>query len=160
MVIYLVGFMASGKSTIGKLIGENLNIPYTDLDLFIQEQAGMTIPEIFEIEGEEGFRIRETKALFEAPRKGVIATGGGIVTVEKNRAFLKDKPVVYLKASFPVLEERLSRNPGERPLVDSELKMRYYSREPLYQEVATFVIDTDNKTPIEIVEEVYMWMSR
>ena len=83
--IVLIGFMGSGKTTVGRELARRLQIPFVDLDSVIIEQAGMTIPEIFAREGEEGFRHRETQALesLYAVEGSVVATGGGVVTVEE-----------------------------------------------------------------------------
>ena len=91
--IYLVGFSASGKSTIAKLVGEKLNWPAYDLDEQIEERSGMTIPLIFQREGEPGFRLRETKALRAVSDSGkfVLATGGGTFVSDANRQLMANK---------------------------------------------------------------------
>ena len=82
--------MAAGKTTVGRKLAKMLGVPFIDLDAVIEEAAQMTIPEIFANEGEAGFRKRERLALLAKPDKGVIATGGGIVTVPENRCFSKE----------------------------------------------------------------------
>lgn len=159
MVLYLVGFMGSGKSTVGKLVAEKLRVEFIDLDQSIEKQSGLTIPEIFSIEGEAGFRKRETQVLLQTPASGIIATGGGIITEPKNREFLAKKPVVYLKTSLLESENRLLKNPGARPLLKEDLDKLLKKRESLYMEVATYIIQTDEKTPIEVAREVILWTS-
>ncbi len=157
MVLYLVGFMASGKSTVGELVAKELKVPFVDLDKVIEERSRMTIPEIFAKEGEVGFRRRERSALLASPQKGIAATGGGCVIEPKNREFLKDYPVVYLQTTFLEIMERLNANPGSRPLLSQDLEELYKKREPLYLEVAQFIIDTDGKSQKEVADEVIEW---
>ena len=100
MRIFIVGPMASGKSTLGKKLAQTLNIDFIDTDKEIEKKAGAEISWIFEVEGEKGFRERERKALEESIKEDdvVISTGGGIVTVKKNRDLIATKgKVVYLK---------------------------------------------------------------
>src|SRR5512138_2768927 len=91
--IYLIGFSGSGKSTIAEMVGVQLNWPAYDLDRIIVERSGMTIPVIFEREGEPGFRLREDEALRDASNSGpfVIATGGGTPVRAENRQFMESK---------------------------------------------------------------------
>ena len=160
MLVYLVGFMAAGKTTVGRKLAKMLGVPFIDLDAVIEEAAQMTIPEIFANEGEAGFRKRERLALLAKPDKGVIATGGGVVTVPENRCFLKKQPVVYLQADLSVLRKRIAQTPGTRPLADHKLEERFLQREPLYREVSDLVVDTSGKTADEVAREVYQWMLR
>jgi shikimate dehydrogenase/3-dehydroquinate dehydratase type I len=120
--IALVGFMGSGKSFIGKILAEKLGFAFTDLDQKLEEQAGHSIPDIFEIEGEAAFRAKE-KALLqsELPRyeNVVYACGGGIVTDEENREILKKHSlVIWLYSSIETSLERIP--PGTRPLLECE----------------------------------------
>ena len=87
MRIFIVGPMASGKSTLGKKLAQTLNIDFVDIDKEIEKKAGAEISWIFEVEGEKGFRVRERKALKKSINKAdiVISTGGGIVSDKKNR---------------------------------------------------------------------------
>src|SRR5690606_8369798 len=100
--IYLVGLMGAGKTTIGRLLAKHLNKTFYDTDHEIERRTGVNIPLIFEVEGETGFRKRETSIIEELSRKNniVMATGGGAVLAEKNRDNLKQHgTVVYLKAN-------------------------------------------------------------
>jgi len=92
-----------------------------------------------------------------SPQKGIVATGGGCVIEPKNREFLKDYPVVYLQTTFLEIMERLNANPGSRPLLSQDLEELYKKREPLYLEVAQFIIDTDGKSQKEVADEVIEW---
>src|SRR5688572_20260505 len=105
--------MGAGKSTIGKLLASRLGWTFLDSDNLIEERTGADIPWIFDVEGEEGFRERESAVLIDALQETdtVIATGGGIVLRESNRALLKSSPfVIYLTASIEQLVERTCKD--------------------------------------------------
>ena len=147
--IVLVGPMGAGKTTVGQLLSKKLRLPFKDTDAEIEARTGADIPWIFDVEGEAGFRDRETQVLKDllSDAVGVIATGGGIVMREENRALLKSVDVIYLKAS---LDEQLRRtaNDRKRPLLQADdpkavLQRLMSLRDPLYREVATRVIETD-----------------
>lgn len=147
--IVLVGPMGAGKTTVGQLVSKKLRLPFKDTDAEIEARTGADIPWIFDVEGEAGFRDRETQVLRDLLNgsAGVIATGGGIVMREENRDLLKSVDVIYLKAS---LEEQLRRtaNDRKRPLLQTDdprsvLQRLMTLRDPLYREVATRVIETD-----------------
>ena len=122
--IYLTGFMGSGKSTVGPLVGARLGRRFLDLDDLIAERAGRAIPAIFEAEGEAGFRRREADALRAVSREDgrvVVATGGGTLVQEENLERARASgTVVYLHAPAAVLAERLRDTAAERPLLQSE----------------------------------------
>ena len=147
--VFLVGPMGSGKSAVGGWLARRLQLTFADSDRYIEEQTGVDIALIFEIEGEQGFREREERALEDlCQRQGlVLATGGGAVLRERNRNALRSGGVViYLQCD---LEEqvRRTRNTCNRPLLANGpkrevLKDLMVIREPLYREVANHVIDT------------------
>ena len=148
--IILVGMMGAGKTTIGKLLSNQLGFNFTDLDRKIEEKSGVKINTIFEIEGEEGFREREYLALNEAlaEEKVVISTGGGVVVKDINRSLIhkSEAMVVYLKSSLDILVGRL-KNDKTRPMLDKDnkqlsLQKLLSEREPLYENLADFIIDT------------------
>ncbi len=148
-LIVLVGPMGAGKTTVGTLLAKKLHLPFKDSDAEIEARTGADIPWIFDVEGEQGFRDRETQVLKDllAMSAGVIATGGGIVMREENRVLLKSKQVVYLRAS---LNEQLLRtaNDRKRPLLQTEnprevLERLMTIRDPLYRDIATQTIETD-----------------
>lgn len=160
-VVFLVGPMGAGKSTIGRLLAAELNLPFLDSDRVIEERTGADIPWIFDVEGEQGFRDREAAVLSELSleRGIVLATGGGIVLRSENRSAMKSSgPVFYLTASVEQLLERTSKD-KKRPLLqvdDPEKKIieLIELRDPLYREVADFVIDTDRRTPKAVAQEI------
>lgn len=142
----LVGLMGSGKSSIGRRLARALALELIDLDEYIVEKAGMTIPEIFASQGEEGFRDLEAAALREVlGRPAVIATGGGIVMREENRLLLKaHPPVIWLKASLKFLAKRI-KGDSNRPLIasgDTRKRLRALAkiRHPLYKACADFIL--------------------
>ncbi len=152
--VFLLGFMAVGKSTVGPLLAQALGVSFLDLDESIEKEAGLSIPEIFQREGEEGFRIREGQALREILGKPiVVATGGGIVTREENWGYLQGGITVALVASPQVLRLRLGEGEG-RPLFDSaSWEVLLSEREPLYKR-AQVIVDTTCIGPWEVVEEI------
>jgi len=159
--IYLVGLMGSGKTTVGKLASKKLSKLFIDSDHVIEESTGVKVPLIFEYEGEEGFRKRETKVLEELVIKKniILATGGGIILKKNNQRLLAENGlVIYLKADYYLLASRL-RNDGTRPLlqgidIKQKLKELLEVRDPIYKSIADYVIDTKNKRAIDIVNEI------
>jgi shikimate kinase len=147
--IYLVGLMGAGKTTVGRQLAKRLQRRFVDSDHEIEVRTGVRIPVIFEIEGESGFRKRETQVLCELSREPglVLATGGGAVLAEENRRRLRDNGiVVYLHAPPNVLYER-TRHDRNRPLLQvddplAKLQLLYEQRDPLYREVAHIVVES------------------
>lgn len=146
--IYLVGLMGAGKTTIGRSLAKRLGLSFVDTDKEIEARTGVSIPTIFEIEGEDGFRKREAQVIAEmSARSGlVVATGGGGVLRAENRSNMRASGfVVYLNVPPQTLWER-TRNDRNRPLLqvaDPLLKLNqlFAIRDPLYREVATLVVD-------------------
>jgi shikimate kinase len=129
--------MGSGKTTIGRQLAQTLNKAFHDSDKEIEERTGASISLIFEIEGEPGFRKREQTVINELSqlRDIVLATGGGAVTTPNNRSYLKQRGfVVYLRA------------PAERLFARTH--------EPLYREVADFIIDTEGRSVKQVIDEI------
>ncbi len=159
--IFLVGLMGSGKTTIGRQLARALDLEFVDSDHEIEARTGATIPWIFDIEGEEGFRKRERAVIDELTRRRgiVLATGGGAVLSPENRRHLKARgTVVYLRASVEELYERTARDKN-RPLLQTDdpkgrLRELLAAREPLYLEVADLVIDTGAKGVRAAVREL------
>lgn len=151
--VYLVGMMGAGKTTIGRLLARRLRMRFLDSDQEIERRCGVKVPLIFEIEGEPGFRARESQVLAEltALEGIVLATGGGVVLAPANRERLAAAgTVIYLRAKPEDLYERV-RNDRNRPLLATpdplaRLRELYVERDPLYQEVADIVIDTGRQT--------------
>ena len=152
--IYLIGLMGVGKTTIGKWLARQLGYSFIDTDLEIQKQTGADIPWIFEIEGEQGFRAREHAMLNQLSNHddAVIATGGGIVLNEDNRALLKQSGLtIYLHAQVDLLLER-TRFSKNRPLLEgvdrrAQFETLLKQREPLYRKSSHLVIRTKRGSP-------------
>ncbi len=141
--LFLVGPMGAGKSTIGRRLATHFDLPFLDLDEEIESRTGASVALIFELEGEAGFRRRESSMLAElAGRDGlVLSTGGGTVLEQANRELLRTRGfVLWLRASVAQQLRRLERD-RKRPLLagpDRRLKLEQLSaqRDPLYAEVA------------------------
>lgn len=159
--VFLVGPMGAGKSTIGRLLAAELNLRFRDSDRVIEERTGADIPWIFDMEGEEGFRERETAVLSElaSETNAVIATGGGIVLRAQNRELMKASGYVcYLTASIEQLVERTARD-KKRPLLQVENPRQKIIdllavRDPLYQDAADFIVNTDRRSPKAVAQEI------
>lgn len=160
MLIALIGFMASGKTTVGRLLAESLGCPFLDLDEVIVRKAGRSIPAIFEADGEAGFRKLEKQALEQTVSKyaentAVLALGGGTVTVPGAVKLLQEKTTcIYLQASLEAIQARLSADTTARPLAGDLLAERLAAREPLYRQAAHVTVDTDGLTPEQITDEI------
>jgi len=149
--IILIGFMGTGKSTIGRNLSRTFGYPLIDTDHLIVEQQGRTIPEIFESEGENAFRNLETGLLRSLHQHSghIIATGGGIIGREENRRLLRELGyVVWLIARPSEILERTARN-SNRPLLNNDdpertIRELLEIRTPLYRDTAHLGIETDN----------------
>ncbi|RMA96113.1 shikimate kinase [Hydrogenothermus marinus] len=158
MNIYLIGFMGSGKSTVGKILAEKLNMQFIDLDEEIERRENKTIPEIFKEKGEKYFRNLEKNILKEFAKKDrlVIATGGGVGADEGNLKIMKNSGrVIWLNVS---LEEVFKRCEGDtnRPLLNQpieNIKKLYENRKKLYSK-ADISINVDSKNPENIANEI------
>lgn len=159
--VILVGPMASGKTTLGKLMAKRLGLTFVDSDQEIEQRSGVSIRTIFEVEGEVAFRDRESKVLATLISQSgcVLATGGGVVLLEQNRARLKEAGLVlYLK---PDIETQLKRTSGDRkrPLLQNVDRRQFLTelnlaRDPLYRDVADVVISVDNRPGKKMVESI------
>jgi shikimate kinase len=152
--IYLVGLMAVGKSTVGRTLAGRLDYDFYDSDHVIEERAGADISWIFDVEGEAGFRDRETAVLDELTRlEGIVlATGGGAVLRAENRKMLAARGIViHLDSPIDRLLERTEKD-KKRPLLNTgdpakTLKRLQRERAPLYEEIADFRFVTDRQPP-------------
>lgn len=163
--VVLVGPMGAGKTTIGRTLADRLGYAFFDTDTLIEERTGADIAWIFDVEGEEGFRERETALLRElgGVQRTVFATGGGMVLKPENRRLLAGLgAVVYLETT---VEQQLARTRRDtkRPLLrtpDRERVLRELlaARDPLYREVADLVIPTDRRSARTVVDTVVEWM--
>jgi shikimate kinase len=151
--IFLIGLMGAGKTSVGRLLARRLGKQFVDCDHEIERTTGVRIPVIFEIEGETGFRARESRMLADLVQRSdiVLATGGGAVLAEENRRLLSEGgTLVYLRATPHDLWQR-TRHDRNRPLLQTEnplgkLTTLFAERDPLYREIAHVVIDTGNQS--------------
>jgi len=159
--VVLVGPMGAGKSTIGRMLAKEIGYRFLDSDRIIEERCGANIPWIFDVEGEDGFRQRETAMLRElAEQEGtVLATGGGAVMRPENHELLKKASVVvYLRTSIEQQVER-TRKDRNRPLLQNDdpeavLRKLFAIRDPIYTELADIVMHTDRKSPRLVVRQL------
>jgi shikimate kinase len=165
--IFLVGMMGAGKTTVGKALARRLGREFIDCDREIVERTGVPIATIFEIEGEEGFRRRETQVLAElATRRGtVVATGGGAVLAEVNRRTMRASgTVVYLRVALDFLHERTRRDTARPLLAEGDrratLQGLLEKRDPLYQEAADLVVDSGAQSPGTLAQRVIEALNR
>ena len=160
MMITLTGFMGSGKTTVGKVLADFLGCPFMDLDDLVVKKAGKSIPDIFAQDGEPAFRELEAQVLRKTVAKyaesaAVLALGGGAVLAPASAALLREKTVcIYLRANLETLLARLEGETAGRPLADASLADRLASREPIYEETAHVIIDTDGLSPDEVADEI------
>lgn len=161
MKIFLIGPMGSGKSTIGKVLSERLEYDFYDTDKLVEKVVGKKIKEIFEQNGEQYFRLKESEELDKTRKlkNAVIATGGGIIENKKNRLFLKEeKKVIFLDSSVERQYDR-TKESQKRPLLNNGdsmkiLKNLYRKRLSFYQEVSKLKISMDNLTEGKIFEKI------
>ncbi len=159
--VFLIGPMGAGKTTIGRHLATLLHKRFVDVDHEIEKRTGVTIPVIFEIEGEAGFRRRESAVIDEltGDRDIVLATGGGAVLLQENRKWLKERgTVVYLQADIETLVERTRRD-RNRPLLQTgnprgKIEELLCQREPIYREVADVVVDTGQRAPSSVARDI------
>ena len=166
--IVLVGPMGSGKTTVGRRLADELGCDFFDSDHEIIDKTGVSIDHIFDIEGEKGFRNRETQMLSELSQKTdvVIATGGGIVLRSENRALLQQSGiVVYLASSIEQLLQRTSKSKN-RPILEKSLDREktirdiLSAREAYYREVSDLEVDTTGKQLYEVIEVIKQYAQR
>ena len=161
MNIFIVGPMGSGKTTVGKIVANELFLDFHDTDSKIEDATGVTIDWIFDIEGEVGFRKRENAILkkMAALNSIVLATGGGIIIEDQNRELLASRGTVfYLHTPLNTQIERTAKD-KDRPLLKNQdpekiLSELQKSRQHLYEEVADHVIDTESKSGSEVANEI------
>jgi len=167
MKIVLIGYMASGKTSIGKKLAKRMRLPFIDLDLYISENESMSVSDIFKIKGEIYFRKKETEYLEELMAKNIdfiLAVGGGTPCYANNMAIInRDAQSIYLKYSLQTAYSKLSqeKNKKKRPLIanisNSDLKefiaKHLFERAPFYEK-ATNTLVTDAKKKKEIVTEI------
>jgi len=154
--------MGSGKTTIGRRLSERLNLDFFDSDHEIVNTTGVSIDHIFDVEGEKGFRTRESdvlKKLFSMPNI-VLATGGGAVILKENRELMKKaSSIIYLSSSVDQILRRTAKS-KTRPLLEKSNNRRktitdiVEARDHLYREVSSHIIDTNGKKLNEVIDEI------
>ena len=161
MNIFIVGPMGSGKSTVGKILSDELFLNFFDTDEEIENRTGASIDWIFDLEGEEGFRKRESGVLEEMVQKNsvVLSTGGGIILSENNRELLSSRGTVfYLATPISVQIERTAKD-KDRPLLKNGdpgqiLQELHEKRKNLYKSVSDHIIETEDKSSQEVASEI------
>ena len=168
MLIALTGFMASGKSSVGKALAGRLCCPFTDLDSYIEERQGCSIPELFARGGEEYFRSLELEALKEivcseevtdsaGTGRSVLSLGGGTILRAEAQDLLRGALKVYLKASVPTVRLRLGDALSKRPVLnDASVEDLLAARAPVYEACADIIVDVDDATPDVIASRIAM----
>jgi len=157
--VVLVGPPGAGKSTVGRLVADLLDIPFRDTDSDVEHKVGKSIGEIFVESGEPAFRALERDAVRRAllDHTGVLALGGGAVVDPGTRALLRGRTVVFLDVGLAAAAERCGLN-RSRPLLltnmRAQLRSLMWERRPYYEEIATNVIDTNGRTAEEVADEV------
>lgn len=164
--VILVGFMGTGKTTVGEVLAANFRRPQIDLDAEIVAAAGKSIKQIFADSGEAAFRQLETQVLQQAfAKSGILSTGGGVVESAANRELLQQTsiPVIYLQTGPAAIFDRLKGDDG-RPLVQqlgqAGLRDLWQRRAPLYQSVATHTVTTDARTPLQVSQQIQQLLSQ
>lgn len=163
MILVLVGLPGSGKSTVGRQLARRLGLPFHDSDHVIEQRLGCSIREYFERSGEAAFRDVEESVLEELTQQGpgVLSTGGGAVLRPANRKRLRDAGQVVYLHSAPEEVLRRVRHDGSRPLLQvqdpmARLRELYAERDPLYREIAHFVIETGRPSVPTLVNMILM----
>ncbi|MHB1947265.1 MAG: shikimate kinase AroK [Gammaproteobacteria bacterium] len=165
--IFLIGPMGAGKSSVGKYLAQQLNMDFYDTDEEIEKRTGVEIGWIFDIEGEDGFRKRETAVIKElAALPGIVlATGGGSILETENRDILTNNgTVIYLEVTLGYQDHR-TINDARRPLLRVKnrkeiLEKLYHERAPLYETIADYKVHTDNRNIREVSDEVIKWLGK
>lgn len=170
MKVFLVGYMASGKTTIGKVLAKKMNFQFIDLDQYIESKEAMSVPDIFKLKGEIYFRKKELlylKELIESDKKAIISLGGGTPCYGNNIELLlnsEDTITIYLKASLNELVKRLSKDKQSRPLIAHltteeslfEFIGKHLFERSNYYSQSSKTINVDHKSTNEIVENIIL----
>jgi shikimate kinase len=157
VIVYLVGMPGAGKSVVGRELAGRLGVPFIDLDREIEREAGMSVAQIFERDGEAGFRALEAQMLVKAGTNdpAVVACGGGVVLEQANRIALRNMGIaVYLDVPLAQLEGRV-RPAADRPLIreTGDLAKLLAARGPLYREFAAHVVD-GSASPADVADAI------
>ncbi|GAA4819462.1 shikimate kinase [Litoribaculum gwangyangense] len=168
MILVLIGYMASGKSTLGIILAEKLNYDFIDLDDYIEEKEGLTVADIFKIRGEIYFRKQETfylEQVLQTEKNIILSLGGGTPCFGNNMQLIlnaENSKSVYLKASIPQLVKKLFKKKSKRPLIahiETKEALTEFIGKHLFERVqfynqAEIQINTDHKSKNKIVKEI------
>lgn len=165
--IYLIGPMGAGKTSVGRYIATKLDKQFCDSDQEIERRTGATLSWIYDIEGMDGFREREKNVIDELTQMQniVLSTGGGCVENEEIRDFLRKRGVViYMEVSLETQLRRLKRD-KKRPLLQAgnpeEVLIKLWEeRQPCYDMIADFTVETDHQSVREVCDEILNWLQR
>lgn len=166
--LYLIGYRATGKTTVARLLSERLSWQTVDADDIIETRAKMPIKDIFAVDGEAGFRNLETEIVKELSQRSdtVVALGGGALQRPENRQQLAGTGVmIWLQAAAETIQRRIEGDPttGERrPNLTAaggleEIQQLLSAREPVYQECADYQVDTEDKSPAAVAAQIHNW---
>jgi shikimate kinase len=169
--LFLIGYRGTGKTTIARPLAQTLGCPWVDADQHLEQQCGRSIAELFELEGEAGFRAKESAILAELVARPpcVIATGGGVVLSKANRELLRASgSIVWLTADGDTIARRLAADPisnlSRPPLTcqppRDEIHDLLTAREPLYRACADLQVDTSNRTPEDVVQAILTYLGQ
>lgn len=154
--------MGAGKSSIGKMLANKLNIEFFDSDIELEQRAGASISWIFDVEGEKGMRERESKVIQDLTllKNIVLATGGGSILSPETRSALSTRgTVIYLKATIDQQVQRTTHNRDHRPLLQvpdlrSKIEELAKIRNPLYEEIADYTISTESDSANDVINKI------
>jgi shikimate kinase len=173
--VVLIGFMASGKSHVARLISKHFDAPVIDLDARIEAACKSSIPKVFTMHGEKYFREKEAETLKQvlqetSQKPCIIATGGGVVTSNANRNLLQQAAndgvaIIYLRATPDTLAQRIRQEPGKRPLIDGDrilnmeetqqrVKALLEGRRSFYESCASIFVDTNHNDASSVAAEI------
>ncbi|MCI8993551.1 MAG: shikimate kinase [Eubacterium sp.] len=164
-MVYLIGFMGSGKSTVGSLAAKMGGVPFLDTDRIIEKEQEKTVADIFQEKGEAHFRELETQVLkqLSEKKKGIVSCGGGIVLKEENIRIMKESGfLICLKAAPATILERVRYSTG-RPKLNGHMNLEYISammdeRQPFYDRAKAIVLETDTKSVRELAKEILKFL--
>jgi len=164
--IFIVGPFGAGKSTIGRALAKTLNLQFYDTDRIIERRLGVDLSWIFDIEGEAGFRRRESEILNELSQLSnvVVSTGGGTILLPENREILKEKGlVVYLDTTVKQQLRRTQRNKYNRPTlrvddIENCLQVFHDERAPLYEAIANAKFSTSRHSYKLVVKDILQYL--
>ena len=171
MNIVLIGYRATGKSTVGKILSPRLKIAFCDTDLLVEKRMAMPIKEIVALHGWDFFRLKEKETIKNLTQKkaGVFATGGGVVLDQENINLLKQAGVIiWLNAPVRDIVDRLNKDAQSKAIrpqfttgnIAQETVDILQQRIPLYEKAADFTVDTTGKKALQVAEEIYQYLRK